>query len=187
MPLTYTGAPNIIDKLMRVYRGAVPADVASQNRALDEARVFAEMVALAEGEGAGWAREARLSTSHGLWTDQHARDRGLGRGGGESDTTLIARLKSGPKAVTYDPIYQAILGIIRASSATAIFYLIRIPVDLGAFSDADCWCDADSRVTPTHMRVTVALIPASLGLRKAVLDAMRSKMPVGHAYNVEEF
>src|SRR5262249_51234831 len=121
------------------------------------------------------------------WTDQHARDRGLSRQGGEVDQQLIPRLKKAPKAVTYSAIYAAIDAIVKSKSSTAVWFLIRIPLDFGAFADTDCWCDADSRVTGTPTRMPVALIPASLGIRKSVLDALRSKMPAGHAYNVEEF
>jgi hypothetical protein len=185
MPLIFTGPANVIDKLERVYRASMPMDMATSQ--LDEARVFAEMVALAEGQGYGLARETRLSTSHGIWTDQHARDRALWRQSPEADAELIARLRRSPDAVTYQAVYDAIDLIVKAVDATAVWYLIRIPVDAGAFADVDCWCDADSRVTPTRQRMTVALIPAPLGIRAGVLDALRSKMPVGHLYNVEEF
>jgi hypothetical protein len=182
------GTPDVIDKLVQVYRGAVPGDLASADRDLDDAHVFAEMAAVGEGQGFGWAREARLSTSHGLWTDQHARDRGLSRQGGEADPTLISRLKTGPKAVSFDPIFDAVAAIVLAADPGAVFYLVRIPVDVGAFADTDCWCDADSRVTPIRPRITIALIPSSLdSIKSSVLDALRSKMPAGHSYSVEEF
>jgi hypothetical protein len=188
MPLIYSGPPDVVADLIALYRGSLPGDIASQSRALDDAHVFAEIVALGEGTGAGWGREARLSTSHGFWLDQHAHDRGLSRQSGEADQTLIDRLKTGPKAVTLDPITEAVATIVHGADPSAVFYIVRIPVDLGAFADTDCWCDADSRVTPTRPRITIVLIPASLdGIKSSILDALRSKMPAGHGFGVEEF
>lgn len=190
MPLDYTGTPDIRAQLIQIYRGAVPADLASDDRDLDEAYALAEMMMLAEGEAMGWARETRLSTSHGIWTDQHGRDRGLSRQAGEDDPTFIARLRTSPKAITEQSIRDAIAAVIAATGATgddAKFYLVAVPVTHGAFCTTDAWCSADSRVTPTKVRVTIALIPAALGIRSGVLDAMRSKIPAGHAFGVEEF
>lgn len=190
MPIIYTGAPNIIAKLEELYRASVPGDIASSDRRLDEARALAEMMATAEGEAMGFAREARLSTSHGIWTDEHARGRGLARQGDESDASLIERLRTSPRALTEDAIYAAVAAIIATTGATgpaAAFYILRIPIDIGAFADTDCWCDAGSRVTSTRIRVTIALLPAALGVRAAVLDALRSKVATGHLYGVEEF
>lgn len=188
MPLLYTGSPDIIANLVKIYRGSSPGDIGSESRNLDDAEVFAEMAALGEGIGAGWGREARLSTSHGFWLDQHAHDRGLSRQSGEDDPTLIGRLKTGPKSVTYQPIFDAIESIVHSADPDASFYIVRIPVDNGAFADTDCWCDVDSRVTPIRPRITIVLIPSSLDfIKSSILDALRSKMPAGHGFGVEEF
>lgn len=185
--LVYNGPADIVAQFVKIYRGALPGDLASNARALDDAWVFAEMVAMGEGVGAGWGREARLSTSHSFWTDQHAADRGLARQGGESDAVLIARLRTGPAAITLAAITQVVAAVVHAVSPFAPFYIVRVPVDVGAFADTACFCDADSRVTPTRPRITIALIPASLDVIKpALLDALRSKMPITHAYDVEE-
>lgn len=187
MPLTYTGPADIVAKLEKVYRGAMPGDLASVDRDLDDAAVIAEMAALGEGQAIGWAREARLSTSHGIWLDQHARDKDMYRRLGEGDQSLIDRLKTGPEAVIFSAVYAAIAEVITAADPIAVFYLVRIPVDLGAFADTDCWCDVDSRVTPTRTRMTIALIPDAIfdQVSAAVLDAMRAKMPAGRLFRVE--
>lgn len=188
MPLLYTGPADIIERIVSTYRGALPGDIASTARTADEAYAIANMVALSvEGDGFGMAREARLSTSHGIWTDQHAVDRGTRRQEDEDDPALIERLKTAPKAVTYSAIYAAIDAVLKRVDPAVVWYLIRIPVDLGAFADTDAWCDADSRVTHTRTRMTIAIIPVGLDMKAAVLDALREKMPAGHAYAVEEY
>lgn len=190
MPLDYTGPADVLAQLIQLYRGAVSADLASDDRGLDDAHALAGMMLLAEGEAMGWAREARLGTSHGIWTDQHGRDRGLSRQSGEEDDQFIARLRTSPKAITEQALRDAIQAVIDSTGATgddAKFFLVAIPLTHGAFCTVDAWCSADSRVTPTSVRVTVALIPAALSIRSGVLDAMRSKMPAGHAFLVEEF
>lgn len=190
MPLIYTGPADIRDQLVQIYRGAVPSDLAADDRNLDEAYAIAEVMLLAEGEAMGWAREARLGTSHGIWTDQHGRDRGLSRQGGELDDQFIARLQTSPKAVIEQSLRDAIAAVIASTGATgpdAAFYLVAVPVTHGAFADTDAWCDADSRVTPHQIRITIAIVPAALNIKAGVLDAMRSKMPAGHAFGVEEW
>jgi len=190
MPLIYTGPADIVDQMVEVYRGAVPADLASTDRQLDDAIAIAEIMTLAEGQAMGWAREAHLGTSHGIWTDQHGRDRDTTRAAGETDDSFRSRLRTSPRAVIEESIEEAIAAVIATTGAVgsaAAFYLVAIPVTHGAFCGTDAWCDADSRVTPTGTRVTIALIPAALGIRAAVLEALRSKMPAGHAFGVEEF
>lgn len=129
MPLVYTGPPDVIDKLMRIYRGAVPADVASQNRNLDEARVFAEMVALGEGTGFGWAREAQIHTSHGLWLDQHGRDLNQPRQGGEADPALRARIRKGPDALLRSVMLDTANAILASAGVAGTAALLRLPAD----------------------------------------------------------
>lgn len=190
MPLLYSGAPDIVEQLVQIYRGSVSSDIASDNRDLDEAYALAEMMAVAEGQAMSWARDTRLSTSQGIWTNQHARDRGLSRQGGEDDDTLIARLRTSPQAITEAALREAIAAVIAATGATgsaAVFYLVAVPVTHGAFCTTDMWCSADSRYTPTSVRMTIAIVPAALNIKAGVLDAMRSKMPAGHVARVEEY
>lgn len=181
MPLIYTGPPDIVDGLLQLYRSSVPGDVASSARNLDEANALAEMAAVGEGQAVGWAREARLSNSHGIWTDQHAKDRGTSRQSDETDDELKGRLRTAPKAITEESIQDALDAIADPA------YLVAVPRTHGAFADSDGWCDADSRVTPHNVRCTVALIPASANAKPAALEALRSKVPAGHFYSVEEF
>lgn len=129
MPLVYTGPPDIVAKYVDIYRNAVPGDVASQNRNLDEARTFAEMVALGEGTGYGWSRDAHISTSHSFWLDQHALDRDLSRQGGEVDDVLRARLKTGPAALLRDVILDVANEALAAAGISGSAALLRLPAD----------------------------------------------------------
>lgn len=129
MPLVYTGPPDVVDRLMQIYRASVPGDLASQNRNLDEARAFAEMVALGEGTGFGWAREAQIHTSHSFWLDQHALDRDLSRQGGEDDPALRARLKTGPAALLRQVMLDAANAILAAAGVSGTAALLRLPED----------------------------------------------------------
>ena len=188
MPLIYTGPEDIVDHLYQVYRRTVPRDIASSSRSLDEAWVAANMVALGEGQVLDWGREAHIGTADGIWLDQHAKDHGLRRQTNELDAHLRIRLRSAPQAVTYNAIYQALSDVITAINPAALWYLLRIPIDVGAFCDIDCWCDADSRVTETRLRMLVLIIPASLDSYKGVLlDVLRSKVAAGTIYTVEEY
>src|SRR5262245_48598910 len=120
MPLIYTGPPDVVDKMLQLYRGALPADLASEDRDLDDGHAIAEVMAAAEGQAASWTRETRLSTSHGIWTDQHARDRGLSRQGGETDDHLIPRLQKAPQAITEESLQEAVDAIASPSYLVAV-------------------------------------------------------------------
>lgn len=129
MPLVYTGPPDIVAKYVAIYRNSLPQDIASTARALDDARVFAEIVALGEGTGHGWAREARLSTSHGIWTDQHALDSGTSRQGGESDAALIARLKVGTTALLRQVLLDVANAILTSAGVAGTAAILELPRD----------------------------------------------------------
>lgn len=135
MPLVYTGPPDVVDKYVQIYRNALPQDVASTARALDDARVFAEIVTMGEGTGHGWAREARLSTSHGIWTDQHALDHGTSRQGGEDDPALIARLKVGTTALLRQVLLDAANAILAAAGVAGTAALLELPRDAAHFGN----------------------------------------------------
>lgn len=187
MPITFQGPVDIVEDLVEVYRGAVPPDIANASRRLDEAYTAAEIMSYAEGQISSWIHDSRISTARGIWLDHLAKDRGVYRQDGETDDQLRVRLRRGPRAVIYEAVLEAIQAVLDAAGNGFIAYLIRVPVDQGAFVTTDCWCDVDSRVTPTRPRHLVALIPALANSRPAVLDALRAKVTAGTLYHVEEY
>lgn len=187
MPITFIGPVDVVEDLVEIFRGAVPPDLAASDRDLDEAYMAAEVMACTEGQISSWLMDSRLGSSASFWLDQHARDRGVYRQDGEGDEQLIERLQRGPQAVIYDAVLAGVQAVLDAAGSGFTGYIFRIPVDLGAFADVDCWCDVDSRVTPTRPRILVVIIPALANSKPAVLDVIRSKVTAGTLYLVEEY
>lgn len=182
-----------------LYRGGIPGDVGGISEA---AAAVGEVMAWVDGIASGMVREARLSTSQGRYTDQHARDRGSSRQGGEVDRTLIERLRNPPDAITSGGILTAVSAIVTAAGGSLDgVRLIRLPSE-GAYIAAlgaeptisstsgavRATLDRGARINPPgRQRVLVVLIPAGLGILAAVTDAVRATINAGHTFRVEEF
>jgi len=180
MPLVYSGCPDIVADLQRVWQGSVPQDVSQ----MDEGRSLAEMAALVEGTVAGWAREARVGTAHGAFLELHARDQALYKQDGETDAALRARIATPVLAITPDLIVEALQQIVDANGGGTV-YLEELPRDSLKFNTGRCWNRGWRWGSRRH--VVIALVPASAHCAAACLDALRAKVSAGKAYMVQEY
>jgi len=171
-----------VDELQRVYQGAVPQDVAQ----MDERVALAEVMALAEGAVAGWAREVRPSTAHGAYLEFLALGEGLFRQGDEVDISLRTRMATPPLAITPTDILTALQQIVDANGGGTV-YLQELPRDSLYLNRQRCLNRGWRVGSAGHAHMVIALIPASADCRTACLDALRTKRAAGKNYSVEEY
>lgn len=174
---------DVVDDLVRVYRGAVPQDVSSGAFANDVAYTIAEMMAMAHTEVSRLERNARIGTAVGLFLDEHARDHGLRRQDGETDEQLQARLQRPVQAGTVPSIIESVELIVGDFGAV---YLIELPRQSAYFDRDNFFFDRGCRFGGGR-GVVIVLIPESADARDSVTDAVRSKVSAGKIWFVEEY
>lgn len=187
MALTFHGPRDILADLLIVARGGLPADVANPDRADIETTAACEVLMYVEGQTKGWVREARLSTSHGKYTDQHAKDRGTGRADNESDETLKERLRLPPSAVTVGAVEDAL-----AALTDEDIWVFQVPLDIGAVMGDGITEGSmtaldihDGRMMNIHTGHVIAVVPAEVAT--AAEQVLRERVSAGKTYHVEEF
>lgn len=173
--------PDAIEDLVRIYVGATPRDVYATALGEDIAYTLAEMFGVAYLEIQRLSAGANLSTSTGLFTDQHAKDRGLRRQEDETDEQLIERLRRPPLAGTAPAILQAIEAITGESTVI----IIELPRHSAYYDLGFCY-DTGMRIGGGR-GVVIVLIPASADAKAAVMDAVRTKVSAGKIWSVEEY
>lgn len=187
---TFTLPTDIVDNLVEIYRGAVPQDVASQNRRLDEARSMAKIMASAETVVVDWARSIVISTAQGVALDALGDGEGLHRQGGETDDAYRPRLRTPPDAQTATAILASLQQVIDANGGGDVF-LVELPRD-GAYSSRGSGRGLSTlsrgrRMSGGVVRMVIALIPASADCLAACTDILRTKKSAAKDYLVQEY
>lgn len=200
MPISFTGARDVYSDLLALLRSGLPGDVASTDRIAEDLKGSVDVLMLAEGQAASWAREARVGTAHGLWLDQHAKSLGTSRAAGETDDQLRARLRSAPDAVTPGAVLDGLQDVVDAGAPGQLAYLVEVPVDNGCFAGdgttttwagfvapaaATAGSPPADRVVSTRRRHLVGIVP--FGLKAAAAEAIRQRRAAGRTFHVEEY
>lgn len=170
-----------VDDLYLVYRGSVPPEITATSLGEDIGYALAEIFSRAKQEIDRLNAGAILATSTGLFTDAHARDRGLRRQDGETDEQLIIRLRRPPLAGTVTSIIEAVEEIIGVGTV----YLIELPRH-SAYYDRLSFFDRGERMGGGR-GVVIVMIPQSANAKDSVSDAVRSKVSAGKLYLIEEY
>jgi hypothetical protein len=173
---------DVIEDLVKVYKGAVPKDITASPLGVDIAYTIATMLNFAEQESARLTRGAHLGTATGMFLTQHAKDRGLRAQGGETEDQLRERLRFPPAAGTVSAIIAAVKTII--ADAGDVF-LIELPKDAIYLNRSFCF-NRGHRIGGGR-GVVIALIPASANAKSSIVDALRSKVSAGKLWLVEEY
>ncbi len=210
----FDGDPLVIADLVQVYRGAVPADIASANRSLDEAWSLAAIFASAYRTIATWAQGIYIYSASGSQLDAQGTNEGVSRQGGETDLTYQARLRVPPDAGTPLAILTSLQQIVDAVGGGPVF-LLQLPAD-GAYASRAFYdrysirqsgqlhpdfedggvrvisrqsstLSRGKRLSGGRVRMVIVLIPASAGALTSCTDALRSKVSAGKAYLVQEY
>jgi hypothetical protein len=171
-----------INDLVKVIRKSLPADVTTSDIGQAIATTIATVLAQAEGEVTRLSLGIHLGTATGLFLDQHAKDRGLRRQGGETDDQLRERLRTPPAAGTVSAIVDAVSAIVGGLP----IYIIELPKD-SLYFDREFFFDIPSTYIGGGRGVVIALIPASANAAASVSDALRSKVSAGKLWLVEEY
>lgn len=177
---TYTLPGDVVEDLVRIFRGVVPADVGSSDRTdnSDDVYALAEMMAIAENVGKNWTRMARVTYADGEYLALHAQQVGLFQQLGETDESLRQRIRTPPLAVTPDLILTALQAIVDGAGGGTV-YLVELPRDGFRWSRKQCWSRGWRYASLDH-GIVIALIPASRSaVLGAVSDALRSKILAG--------
>lgn len=176
-----------VDDLFQVYRGSIPPEMTATDLGEDIGYALAAQMNLAKQEIERLNAGANLSTSTGLFTDQHAKDRDLRRQEDEDDAPLIERLRHPPKAVTPSAILEALEAIVGDAGPV---YLIELPRD-SAYADSPSWeigfFDRWHALAGPRHSMVIALIPASAGVLSSAQDALREKASAGKVTLVYEY
>lgn len=120
-------------KLLDFALAALPSWYQDSNRSFEFESGAAKMAQDAMDKVTDWlVTQARLSTATGAtstepdWLGQHAVDRGTSRFDGETDTSLAARLKTVPNALTIPSIDEAINTVLSAAGITSAANLVEL-------------------------------------------------------------
>lgn len=187
--------PDVIEDLVKVYKGASPPDVWSSPLGLDLAYTCATVMALAQEECERLTNGAILGTATGLFADLHAKNLGLSRQDGETDGQLVPRLQNPPKAGTVGAIIEAVEVIVDTDTYGPVF-LIELPRHAMFLSGTTPVNPYDIDYPFFHDRghrmgggrgVVIVLIPESADALASVRDAVRSKVSAGKLWLVEEY
>ena len=79
---------------------------------------FAKIFGSAFDQVVEWLGQTYILNATGIWLDQHARDRGTARQGGESDAALRSRLRTIDDAVIPSALLAAATAALNADSVT---------------------------------------------------------------------
>ena len=187
---SFTGDPDRITDLVQVYRGSVPADIANQNRSLDEAWAMAAIFGSALATIALWSQGIFIFSSSGSQVDAQGTNVGITRQGSEPDATLIARLQIPPTAGTRTSILTAVQQIVDANGGGIVF-LIELPRDGACLSRSDGvggpFCNRFAHFSGGPVRMVIACIPASANSLTSATDAVRARVSAAKAYLVQEY
>lgn len=206
--------PAIVAQLVEIYRGAVPPDIASARRNLDEAYTIAAMMAVVYSTVASWAAGIAIGTANGSQLDAQGTNVGLKRQGSEVDDTYRARLQVPPPAGTWQSIVDALQAVVTAAGGpSGSVYILELPRD-GVFlsrgfytrnglktvifpgsqdagvvmaSKNSSFLSRGRRISGGAVRMVIALIPAGFNALGACTDALRTHVSAAKAYRVEEY
>jgi hypothetical protein len=181
MPLHYTNAPDVVADMKTLFRSGLPQDVASISRDDEDVEAFAEIMAMAEGEVAGFVMESVIATAHGVWLTQHGRDRGTRPLLGETDDQFRLRLQHPPTAGTTSAILAALIALM----STDKIYLVELPRQ-SMYLNRSKGLDRGHRMGG-RQGVVIALIPASADAASSSLVILRTVASAGKAVKVEEY
>ena len=181
MPITYTGAPDILLQLKEIFRRSLPPDIGRTT----EVTAMAECLMLAEGYSASMVRESRVGTADGAYLALHAKSVGLFKQAGETDDALRERIRTPPDAVTPDLILAAVQQIINANGGGKA-YLEELPQD-ACYSSRKMFANRGWYVGDKHRHTVIVLIPQSSGAMTAVQDALRAKVLAKTRYIVRYY
>ncbi len=170
---------NVLGDMQTLYRSGLPQDVASRDE--EDIAIFSAMMALVEGYVAGLLQEVQIGTSHGVFLDEHARDKGLRRAAAEADPALKRRLQFPPTAGTVEAIVDALKLLLNLDTV----YLVELPRS-SMFLDIEQCADRGVRMGGGR-GVVIALIPESADAAASSLALVRSKKSAGKIAQVEEF
>lgn len=174
---------DVVEDLVRVYRGSIPGDITSSDIGLDVAYSLAAIMAMVEAEIARLDRGSKASTSVGAFTDAHLADHGLRRQSGETDDQAIIRMSRPPQAGTTLAIIESVQLIV--GDAGDVF-VIELPRDSAYFDRQNFYFDLGYRFGGGR-GVVIVLIPQSANALSSVADAVRSKVSAGKIWRVEEY
>jgi len=183
---TYTLPGDVVEDLVRVFRGVVPQDVGSPNRAdnSDDVYARAEMMAIAKCTVDNWVRMATVTYADGPYLELKAQDVGLFKSAGEPDDGLRKRIRTPPFAVTPDLILTALQEIVDQVGGGTV-YIVELPRDGFRWSRSQCWSRGWRWASSNH-GIVIALIPASRSaVMAAVADALRGKVLAGKTSMVQ--
>lgn len=183
---TFTVPGDVVEDLVKIYRGVVPQDVGSSDRSdgSDDVYALAEMMAFAESTAKNWQRMARVTYADGAYLELHAADVGLFAQVGESAESLRQRIRTPPNAVTPDLIVTALQAIVDSAGGGTV-YLVELPRDGFRWSRKQCW-NRGWRYASLDHGIVIALIPASrVAVLGACADALRAKVLAGKTSMVQ--
>jgi hypothetical protein len=183
---TFTVPGDVVEDLVKIFRGVVPQDVGSPDRSdnSDDVYALAEMMAIGECVSKNWQRMARVTYADGVYLELQAAQVGLFKQAGEGDPSLRQRIRTPPFAVTPDLILTALQSIVDAAGGGTV-YLVELPRDGFRWSRKQCWSRGWRWASINH-GIVIALIPASrAAVQGAVADALRAKVLAGKTSMVQ--
>lgn len=184
---TFTLPGDVVEDLVKVYRGVVPQDLGTTDRSdnLDDVYALAEMMAIGDNVAINWSRQVTVSTASGLYLEVLARGVGLHKAGGESDPSLQQRIRTPPYAVTPDLILTAMQQLVTAVDPSGIAYMVELPRSGFYWGRKQSWARGWRWASRTRGIVIVLIPAAASAALGACLDALRAKVLAGKSYMVQ--
>lgn len=184
---TFTLPGDVVEDLVKVYRGVMPQDLGATDRTdnLDDVYAMAEMMAIADCVAINWSRQVCVSTASGLYLEVLARGVGLFKASGETDVSLQQRIRTPPFAVTPDLILTAIQALVTTVDPSGIAYMVELPRSGFYWTRQQCWARGWRWASRTRGIVIVLIPAAASAALGACLDALRSKVLAGKSYMVQ--
>lgn len=181
MPLTYTGSPDVLADLKKIFRTSTPADIGQ----VTEVQPMGEALLLAEGTIAHYARESRWGTADGKYLELHARGEGLYKQAGETDDALRARMRTPPLAVTKDDILSAMQQIVNTNGGGTV-YLEELPRQALYLNRQQC-LNRGWLMGSRYRQIVIVYIPHAANCLAACQDTLRAKVLAAKEYIVREY